>query len=430
MTNMRAADSTGQGDVYVASFNDVRGWGGGVAAANGLAEACQRRGLRTPVLGVSRRSDTVSRAADSNGRINVQLSAEPVLWRFQSWRVVGRLRRFLRLLPAPRVAFVGNSPFWVVAAKRTWPQVRVVYRFPCLLTHCLPFTWAGGRAATFGERVNFAGIRRAELLALRLADLTLVATLADYEEVVGFCPRARPRVARCHFGCQPYEVDDTLRHHQRRALGLNDEAFLMLAVGVCDRNKAFDLAIREMARVDRRATLVVVGDGPHRPSLEQLAAQCGLADRVRFVDPQPDLAAWYAAADCVISTSFYDAYPNVIREAMWCGRPVVVPQHDPPQVYAGIAPTVRDAAAGLLYDRQRSGALADAVNRVIRAESGADWGARGRACARRWFSWADCVDHVVGEATPEGAVVGRAAAEEPAAGRTAADSPLADSPVR
>ena len=390
--------SADQPDIYVASFNDVHAWGGGVAAANGLAEACRRRGLRPLILGVSPRAAATPISWRHADRLNVAVGTLPVIWRVQSWRVTEVLRRFLRRLPPPRVAFVGNSPFWVVAAKRTWPQVRVVYRFPCLLSNCLPFTWAHRKPPTFWERVNFAGVSRAETLALRLADLTLVATHANLEEVAAFCPSVRDRLAQCHFGCQTFAINDALRVRHRRELELDDDAFLVAAVGVCDRNKACDHAIRELLYVHHRARLAIVGDGPQRADWQQLAAKCGVAERVRFVGPQRDMGPWYAAADCVISASFYDAYPNTIREAISCGRPVVVPRHDPPHVHAGIAELVARERCGLLYDRQCPGELGERLNRLVNDPRGAEaLGRRGREVAMRLFRWDECVNQTVGD---------------------------------
>ena len=395
---MNSATRIEEPDVCIASFADVHGWGGGIAAANGLAEACRRRGLRSLTLGVSRSGGAVAGPPSEAERINVQLVARPGSWRIQSWRVVGVLKRFLRQMAPPRVAFIGNSMYWVVAAKRVWPQLRVAYRWPCLLTNCLPFTWPAPKRPTFWQRVNLAGVSRAEMAALRLADLTLVATRANVEELAAFCPAARERIVQSDFGCREFELNDTARIRQRRALAVDDCTFLVTAIGVCDRNKGFDLAIRALASCDPRIVLLIVGDGPQRPECERLARRLNLGARVRFVGAQREMAPWYAATDAVLSTSFYDAYPNVIREAMWAGRPVIVPEHDPPHVYTGIAEVVRDAAAGIVYDRRRPETLVEAIDALARGGRAARCGAAGQELARRAFCWDACLDRIVGRA--------------------------------
>lgn len=204
--------------------------------------------------------------------------------------------------------------------------------------------------------MQFAVIRRIEHRAIALADQTLVATPEVGEEVVTFHPAVRNRVSPAYYGFRRPAVSEQLRRRQRDELGLDGNAFVIAAIGVCDLNKGFDWAIRELAAVDPRGKLVIVGDGPQLGALEAQAGQLDIADRIYFAGSQRDMAPWFAAADCVISTSFYDACPNVIREAMSCGRPAVVPQHDPPEVYAGIAGTIRCEGGGLLYDRREPGA--------------------------------------------------------------------------
>ncbi|HSQ21757.1 MAG TPA: glycosyltransferase, partial [Coriobacteriia bacterium] len=72
---------------------------------------------------------------------------------------------------------------------------------------------------------------------------------------------------------------------------------IVLFVGRLIYYKGADVLVRAMARVD--ADLVMIGSGPLRGDLGQLATSLGIADRVHFVEPvaADDLAAWYHAAD-------------------------------------------------------------------------------------------------------------------------------------
>ncbi|MCM2476290.1 glycosyltransferase [Rhizobium sp. CG5] len=71
------------------------------------------------------------------------------------------------------------------------------------------------------------------------------------------------------------------------------------------------------------ARLLLLGDGPMRAELEQLASTLGIADRISmpgFVDnPLPDIKS---AALFVLSSRF-EGFGNVIAEALACGTPVV-----------------------------------------------------------------------------------------------------------
>ncbi|MEW6252688.1 MAG: glycosyltransferase family 4 protein, partial [Planctomycetota bacterium] len=344
------------------------------------------------------------------GRRNVPLAATPGLWRVQSWRIPRLLTEHLRTMSPPRRAFIGVSMYWVVAARRAWPDVPVAYLFPCLLTNCLPFTWAGGRAGLW-RRLDFAGIRRAEHAAFAAAHLTLTPTRHAKDEILGFHDMDPQRIVTCLYGCDPPGVSSfefpassfelrgaetrNAKHAMRRKLGVGPDGFLALLVGLMDANKAFDWAIRELPATDPRVQLVLLGDGPQRADLERLALRLGVAPRVRFPGVQSQVFPWYTAADCVVSTSHYDTFPNVVLEAMYCDRPVVVPRHDPPHVYAGAAEIVSRHGGGRLYDRRRAGSLAGVLSELCAdpGETGA-LGERAGWIARRLFRWDECVERV------------------------------------
>jgi glycosyltransferase involved in cell wall biosynthesis len=71
--------------------------------------------------------------------------------------------------------------------------------------------------------------------------------------------------------------------------------------------------------------LVIVGTGPERQSLEKLAAQSGVSDRVRFLGllDQQTLCRVYNALDALVLASSREGWANVLLEAMACGTPVV-----------------------------------------------------------------------------------------------------------
>jgi len=298
------------------------------------------------------------------------------------------------MTPPPRV-FVGVSMYWVIAAKRAWPETPVVYVLPCLLSNCLPFTWPVGAAPSLWRRLDFAGIRRAEHRALAVADLTLTPTRAASEEVRAFHGALRP-MATCTYGCAPLGRATEHGSEIRRTLGIGEDAFLVLGAGVMDVNKAFNHAVREIAKLNERAHLVLLGDGPERTKLEDLANRLGLDGRVHFAGVQREPGPWYAAADCVVSTSYYDTFPNVILEAMHCGRPVVVPQHQPPDVYAGMAEIVAEHGGGRTYARLTQGALARALEELMdRPLKRRELGRQAAEVAGRLFRWDGCLERIL-----------------------------------
>jgi glycosyltransferase involved in cell wall biosynthesis len=384
-------------DIYLASHSSVYGVGGGITVTEQLAATFEQRDCRCLVLGVGEGGDPVTDHGANTGRLNLRVSTPKHLWRLRNWLMPGVLARSLSELPPPRLAFVGVNPLWIVAAKRAWPDVPTVFLFVALLSNCQPFTWTR-RRPTLWQRVDHAAIRRAEHAALSVADRIIVPTRQARDELEQFHPAARGRIDVCPYGTTPRTVNALVRAKKRAELGLDAGAVLILAVGVCNRNKGFDLAIRAMPSVDERGQLVVVGGGPERGGLTRLAHDLHVAERVRLVSQQPDLDPWYAAADCVLSTSRYDTFPYAVLDGMSYGHPVVVPRHAPPDVYAGLAEVIADHGVGVLYNREDEDALATCLNELVRdPQARAVLGSAARGFARLHLRWDQCLGLILGQ---------------------------------
>jgi D-inositol-3-phosphate glycosyltransferase len=107
---------------------------------------------------------------------------------------------------------------------------------------------------------------------------------------------------------------------------------MLLFVGRIQPLKGLDVAVRALGALeDPRAVLVVVGgasggDGRREVErIDKLAASLGVADRIRFADPQPHhlLSTYYRAADVVLVPSRSESFGLVALEAAACGTPVV-----------------------------------------------------------------------------------------------------------
>jgi glycosyltransferase involved in cell wall biosynthesis len=99
----------------------------------------------------------------------------------------------------------------------------------------------------------------------------------------------------------------------------------MLLVGRLESVKRPDLAIRAIAHVPASITLVVVGEGRQRETLEQLARATGAGSRVVFAGAAAadELVKLYAGALGVIYVPFDEDYGYVTLEAFLCAKPVI-----------------------------------------------------------------------------------------------------------
>ena len=98
----------------------------------------------------------------------------------------------------------------------------------------------------------------------------------------------------------------------------------LLYVGQLIRGKGVQLLLAAMARMKTPRTLDIVGTGNMEPKLKALAAELGIADRVRFNGFRQNPKDWMRAARCVVVPSFWqEPYGLVAAEAVALGRPVV-----------------------------------------------------------------------------------------------------------
>ncbi|GAB4424702.1 MAG: glycosyltransferase family 4 protein [Anaerolineae bacterium] len=109
------------------------------------------------------------------------------------------------------------------------------------------------------------------------------------------------------------------------------EPLRLLAVGRLVEKKGFDVLIRAVAQLSVPFHLRIIGDGPERSRLAALIHTHGLTNQVELCGgmTHTELPEAYAAAHVVVVPSIVDrtgdrdGLPNVVLEAMACGRPVV-----------------------------------------------------------------------------------------------------------
>ncbi|HUF50526.1 MAG TPA: N-acetyl-alpha-D-glucosaminyl L-malate synthase BshA [Longimicrobiales bacterium] len=83
--------------------------------------------------------------------------------------------------------------------------------------------------------------------------------------------------------------------------------------------------VRIFARIARTvpARLLLVGDGPERAKVQEVAESEGVADRVLFLGKQASVAELLACSDVFLLPSEMESFGLVALEAMACGVPVI-----------------------------------------------------------------------------------------------------------
>jgi glycosyltransferase involved in cell wall biosynthesis len=119
-----------------------------------------------------------------------------------------------------------------------------------------------------------------------------------------------------------------VRQKLRQQLGIPPETVVILTVGKLIPRKEHASLIRAFAAAvrsaDHSAVLLIAGDGPLRPELEELAKPLGSAVRLLGFIRVQQLPEYYSGADIYVHPSSHDPHPLAISEALYCGLPVVV----------------------------------------------------------------------------------------------------------
>jgi glycosyltransferase involved in cell wall biosynthesis len=177
------------------------------------------------------------------------------------------------------------------------------------------------------------------------------------------------------------------RADARRAMGVGPEDFVLLQVARLDPLKDHATAVRAVAAVARArpdVRLVLVGDGPELPRIQQVVREGRLESVVRFLGLRTDVPRLWPGADAALLSSVSEGIPLTLLEAMAARLPVVA------TAVGGVPEVVEDGRTGLLAAAGDNEGLARQVLRLA-ADAGLrrDLGAAGRRRAEERFDEED-----------------------------------------
>lgn len=133
----------------------------------------------------------------------------------------------------------------------------------------------------------------------------------------------------------------------------------ILAAGRLSPEKDFTTLLDAFRLVRERRPdlrLMILGEGPERPTLEAEARRLGIAQSVRLPGFRSDLMAYMRHASVFALSSLYEGFGNVLVEALASGRPVV--STDCP---VGPREILEDGKWGRLVPVGGAAAMADAL---------------------------------------------------------------------
>ena len=199
---------------------------------------------------------------------------------------------------------------------------------------------------------DFPIIRRIIQWTLQRANAVITVSQALKDEAVNLgVPPEKVRVIPN--GVDPIKFYPLAKDEARKELGLPlDGRKIIVSVGNLTSNKGFDLLIKSLKEISEKSKeinvlLLIIGGGAQKRALEDLIQKFDLHSVVQLSGsvPHERLVWYYNAADLVCLMSEREGWPNVVLEALACGRPVLAPP------VGGIPEIVATPQVGSLVER-------------------------------------------------------------------------------
>jgi glycosyltransferase involved in cell wall biosynthesis len=152
------------------------------------------------------------------------------------------------------------------------------------------------------------------------------------------------------------------------------------SLGRLDHQKGYDVLIEALALLPE-ASGVLVGDGPDREQLKQLARARSDADRLVVTGWSSEARRYLGGFDVFVLPSRYEGFPLAIIEAMLAGLPVVATD------VGSVSECVQDGETGIVVPPDDRDALVDALRHLLHSvEFRQRLGASGRKRAESSFT--------------------------------------------
>jgi glycosyltransferase involved in cell wall biosynthesis len=165
-----------------------------------------------------------------------------------------------------------------------------------------------------------------------------------------------------------------------------DKALQLLFVGRFQEQKNLSFLLEALSQLPAGTfELHMVGDGPDKEFLQELAVKLGLARLIAWHGwlPRAALRDVYQACDCLVNPSTYEGMPNAVLEAMACGLPVVASN------VAGNNALVADGETGFLFETGDGPRLRDAIVKLRDSDLRSRLGQAAAEQARQFPAWKD-----------------------------------------
>ena len=204
------------------------------------------------------------------------------------------------------------------------------------------------------------------LLAYRLASkwftVSAAVSQAIREKIVQERHVPVEKTTTIHYGVDLQHFKDTRNDAYRKKLGFHSKDIVLGTVARLSEQKGHWYlidAVKEVVRKYPNIHVLFIGDGPLRKELELQVKRHGLDSIIQFLGFRSDIKELLGVFDIFILPSLFEGLPNVILEAMACGKPVIATN------VSGIPEVVVDHQTGILIPPKDSDAIVQAIFEML-----------------------------------------------------------------
>jgi glycosyltransferase involved in cell wall biosynthesis len=215
------------------------------------------------------------------------------------------------------------------------------------------YTWTSPRARLYSQLDRWS---------LRAAQQVLTVSIPFREELAAKGVR-RERIEIVHNAIPP-DWGGSARENSavlRAQLGISPDNKVILIVGRLSLEKDHLTLLEAIHRLDPSLSprVVIVGDGPERPRIEERIRSLNLSATATLTGQQNSAEPYYGIADVAVLSSRSEGSPNALLEAMAAGVPIVATR------VGGIPEMVADKESALLVAPGDASAMTAAISRLL-----------------------------------------------------------------
>ena len=182
---------------------------------------------------------------------------------------------------------------------------------------------------TYSQQLVDSGFKQRQTLRilkllLPLADDVIAVSLGVADDLQRTIPAISKKITVIYNPVWPNEVQQAPTLVED-SLFISDGPPVILAAGRLTPVKDHSSLLRAFAEVvrSRPARLVILGEGPERENLLELARSLSVTQHVALPGFKVNPFAYMSRAEIFVLSSRYEGFPNVLVQAMACGTPVV-----------------------------------------------------------------------------------------------------------